>query len=309
MNVLLTGADGFIGRHLARGLVDAGHSLVAAVFGREAGAGEVRVDLTDRAAVAALPRGIDLVINASGVVDQRVPSAGMFAVNLGGTQNLVHWARATSVRHFIQLSSVAVYGPLVLGEARSENTARLGRALGLPYMRSKAQAERVVERSGVPYSLLRPAAVLGAGDSVVAPGFVQALRGPGVPLVAGARPDRRVSLTLVAGLVDAVLRLTQRGPLHAAVHTIDAELPLQDLAEQFAAELGLPCNFARTAWREVWARSADAGFSWLVASARFGQHYSRERQNRLLGRGVAPELGAAIRAGISGLQGEVEALS
>jgi UDP-glucose 4-epimerase len=309
MNVLLTGADGFIGRHLARGLAAAGHAVVSAVFARAPGAGEVRVDLTDAAALAQLPRGIELLINASGVVDPSVPSARMFAVNLGATQNLLRWARASAVRHFVQLSSVAVYGPLVVGEQRGEDTARLGLLLGLPYMRSKAQAERAVERSGVPFTLLRPAAVLGAGDSILAPGFARALRGMGLPLVAGAHPGRRVSLTLASGLVDLVLRLAEKGPLQTAVHATDVDLTLLDLAERFAAELGLPCNFARTSWRAVSARRADAGFGWLVASARFGQHYSRERQQRLLGSGPRADLAAAIRAGLSGLQGEVEALS
>lgn len=309
MDVLLTGADGFIGRHLAHGLRAAGHTLVSAVYGRAPRVGEVRVDLTAAQALSALPKRIDVVINASGVVDPQVPSARMFAVNLGGTRNLLHWARTVGARHFIQLSSVAVYGPLVLGEARSERAPRLGLGLGLPYMRSKAWAERAIEQSGVPFSLLRPAAVMGEGDTIVSAGFAAALRGAGIPLLPGARPERRVSLTLVDGLVDKALRLIERGPLGVAVHAVDADLSLGELGGLFAAELGLPCNFARTSWREVSARTGDAGFSWLAASARFGQHYSRERQDRLLGSGGAPGLLSAIKAGLSGLQGEVKALS
>jgi nucleoside-diphosphate-sugar epimerase len=248
------------------------------------------------------------VINASGIVDPRASTARIFAVNLGGTQRLAAWAHAQKVRHFVQMSSVAAYGPLVLGEERGEDTPRLGRWLGLPYMRSKARAELALERSGLPFSILRPAAVLGAGDSVVTPGFVAALRGRGLPLLPGADLAHRVSLTLVEGLVETCLRTLERGPLGCAVHAVDVDLPLSELADAYAAELGRPCNFARISAAEAVARRSDAGFSWLVASARFGQHYKRDKRTRLLGEGPVASLKSAIWAGLSGLQGGAEAL-
>jgi nucleoside-diphosphate-sugar epimerase len=309
MHVLLAGADGFIGRHLASGLLAAGHQVLPLVYGRPAREGELRLDLTVRSALEILPANVDAVINASGVVDPRVPPARIFAVNLGGTENLVGWARAHGVRHFVQMSSVAAYGPLVLGEQRSEATPRLGRYVGLPYMRSKARAELALERSGLGYSILRPAAVLGAGDSVVTPGFDAALRGPGLPLVVGASLSHLVSLSLIEGLVETTLRTLARGPLGCAVHAVDVDLSLADLATAFAAEMGRSCNFARISIAEAVTRRDDAGFSWLVASARFGQHYTRTQRTRLLGEGPFPSLKSAISAGLSGLQGGKEALS
>lgn len=309
MRVLLAGADGFIGRHLACGLADAGYEVLPLVYGRVPREHELRVDLSLASALSVLPRDVDVVINASGIVDPRVPTARIFAVNQGGTENLLAWSRANRVRHFVQLSSVAAYGPLVLGEQRSEATPRLGLYLGLPYMRSKARAERAVERSGLGYSILRPAAVLGAGDSVLTPGFSAALRGPGLPLAPGARLSHQVSLSLVDGLVETTLRALSRGPLYAAVHAVDVELSLADLAAAFAAEMGRSCNIARISIAEAVARRDDAGFSWLVASARFGQHYTRSLRTRLLGEGPFPSLKSAISTGLSGLQGIKDALS
>jgi nucleoside-diphosphate-sugar epimerase len=309
MRVLLAGADGFIGRHLARALAAAGHELTPLVYGRSPREGELRVDLTQPSQLALLPLGIEALINASGIVDARVASARIFAVNQAGTEHLVAWARAQGVRHFVQMSSVAAYGPLVLGEQRTEQTPRLGRLLGLPYMRSKARAEVALERSGLGYSILRPAAVLGSGDSVVTPGFVTALGGAGLPLLPGADPAHLVSLSLVDGLVETCLRTLSRGPLRCAVHAVDVELPLLELARGFAAEMGRSCNFARISVVEALTRRADAGFSWWVASARFGQHYTRALRTRLLGEGSVPSLKAAISAGLSGLQGGKEALS
>ncbi len=308
MRVLLAGADGFIGRHLVPALSAAGYELVPLVYGRAPRAGELRVDLTRASELAQLPAGVEVVINASGIVDPRAPTARIFAVNLGASERLAAWARAQGVRHFVQMSSVAAYGPLVLGEGRSERTPRLGRYVGLPYMRSKARAELAIERSGVPFSILRPAAVLGAGDSVVTPGFAAALNGPGLPLLPGADLSHRVSLTLVEGLVETCLRTLERGPLGCALHAVDVELSLSELAHAFAAEMGRSCNFARISVAEAIARRSDAGFSWLVASARFGQHYTRYERTRLLGAGPLASLKSAIWAGLSSLQGGREAL-
>jgi uncharacterized protein YbjT (DUF2867 family) len=202
-----------------------------------------------------------------------------------------------------------VYGPLALGEDRSERTPRLGLAVGSAYMRSKALAERAVERSGLPYSILRPPAVVGAGDSVVSPGFFHALRGDGLPLLRAADPAHRVSLALIDGLVDTTLRLIERGPLRAALHAVDVELPFLELANLYAAELGRPCSFVRTSWPGAVARMSDAGFAWLAASARFGQHYAGERRVRELGAGPRPSLESAVLAGLSGLHGGTDGLS
>lgn len=308
MRVLLTGADGFIGGHIARGLSQAGHTLASAVFGRAPERDELALDLTDPASLARLPDDIEVVINVAGVVDPRAGAARMWDVNLRGAQYLVRWARSAQVRHFVQLSSVAVYGPLVVGEDRSERTPRLGLAMGSAYMRSKALAERAVERSGVPYSILRPPAVIGAGDSIVSRGFHDALRGEGLPLLQAADPGRRVSLALIDGLVDTTLRLIDRGPLGAALHAVDVELTFLELARLYAAELGRPCNFIRTSWAGVLARMSDAGFAWLVASARFGQHYAGGRRVRELGVGPRPSLESAVSAGLSSLHGGTEGL-
>ncbi|MFT3927379.1 MAG: NAD(P)-dependent oxidoreductase [Myxococcales bacterium] len=303
MRVLVSGADGFSGTHLVRGLVAAGHEVIGAVFGRAPEGSEIRLDLRRREQLDALTLEVDAVVHAAGVVEPSAGARAMLEVNMAGTANLVQWARTHSVRHFVHVSSVAVYGPLLLGEDRDEQTPRLGVLGGLAYMRSKAWAEVRVEQSGVPYTLLRPPAIVGAGDTVISRGFVEALEGgSGIPMVSGARPERRVSVAFAAGLVEVVLRALARGPLWGAVHVVDAELSLGELAQVYAAALGRTCTFAPTSWPDVLRRRADPGFQWLAASARFGQHYSQTKLLRELGYRSAISLENAVAAGISGLQ-------
>lgn len=302
MRILVTGADGFIGRHVARSLEQSGHDVLRSVYAREAGPGEVRVDLADRAALARLPRRVDAVVHAAGAVDAHLSLHTMVRANVHATQHLTAWAAAARVQHFVHLSSVAVYGPLLLGEQRSEHTPRLGLTLGLPYMQTKARAERVVERSGVPYTLLRPPAVLGQGDSVVTRGFVDALRLGGLPMLPCASPARLVSLVFVEGLSEIIRRLLAHGPLGAPLHAVDVELPLGELAAAYERALGSTFHFAATSWATAVQTRNEVGLAWLLVSARFGQHYLRERLVSELGYRSELSLDSAIQSGLSGLQ-------
>jgi nucleoside-diphosphate-sugar epimerase len=304
MHILVTGADGFLGGHLAHGLEAAGHRVSRAVYKRLAGAGEFRVDLTQEAELAQLPRSVEVVVHAAGMVDGAASYHAMFAANVLATQHLSRWARRVGVAHFVHVSSVAVYGPLALGEQRDEHTPRLGRTLGLPYMRTKAGAERVIEQSGVPYTLLRPPVVLGQGDTVISRGFFEALRGEGLPWVAGARLERRVSLVFADGLVDIVRLLIPRGPRMAALHAIDVELGFGELAQVYARALERPLRFVPTSLGRAFQSRAEVGRAWLIASSRFGQHYRRDRLVSELGYQPTPALESAVERGLSSLQSE-----
>jgi nucleoside-diphosphate-sugar epimerase len=309
MRVLVTGADGFIGAHLVRGLVAAGHDVSSVVFMRPARAKEVRIDLTQPAQHLALPGDIDAVVHAAGIVDARASLAQMRSVNVDATRALAGWAKTRGVKHFVQLSSVAVYGPLVLGENRSEDTPRVGLGVGLPYMLTKAHAERAIEQSGVPYTLLRPPAVLGAGDTVISGGFVEALNGEGIPLLPDASAEHRVSLVTVEGLVDLAVHTLARGPLGGAVHAVDLDLRLAELAELYANALGRPLRYVSIPWGTALRRRADSGFSWLVASARFGQHYSTKRLHERLAWVSSGVPQRAVEVAVSSLQGREPGLS
>jgi nucleoside-diphosphate-sugar epimerase len=282
--------------------------VVGSVFGRPAGDAEVRIDLLTEELRTALPLECDVLVNAVGDVRADSDSRQIFAANLGVTARLATWARQAGVRHFVQLSSVAVYGPLVLGEERTESTPRLGAVLGLAYMRSKARAERLLERSGLPYSLLRAPVVVGAGDTVLSRAMVEALLRGGLPMPKGGSPDHRVSLASAVGLAEIVGEVLARGPLEEAVHCGHIETTLAELAGAYAGTLGVPVSLQPLTGSRMWAIRRDAGLGWLVASARYGQHYSRARLSTLIQCTRLPSLATTVQAGLSGLQGGVNRL-
>ncbi len=303
MRVLVTGADGFIGSVLARSLRVAGHDVLGAVFARAPLAHEAHVDLTRPADLDALPRDFDAIVHAAGRVDGTSTERQMYAVNFHGTRHLVHWAQRLGLKHLLHLSSVAVYGPRVLGEGRDESTARYGLFAGLPYMRSKALAERAVETSGLPHTILRPCAVIGAGDTVLSGSLVAALASAGVPLVPFASPLRRVSLLHVGGLAEVVLRVLDHGPSALPMHVAEHELALWEVAELYAQAAGLPLQFQHVSWVDELRRPFDSGRMWLVASGRFGQSYRTERLRRVLGTWPVQPLEKAVKEAVSSLHG------
>ena len=190
-----------------------------------------------------------------------------------------------------------------MGEQRSEDTPRYGLTLGLPYMRTKAAAERVVEQSGLPYTILRPCAVMGPGDTVLSQSFIAALEQGGLPLVPGASPMHRVSVLHVEGLAEAVARTLSRRPLGMPVHVLDQDLALWELATAYADAARLPLQFRRASWQSELGHLSDSGRMWLVASARFGQSYQADRLHRELGTWTPRPLEQALIDAVSSFQG------
>lgn len=158
--VLVTGATGFIGRHLCRRMSGDGVRLRALVRSNAArsradGDEVVVADLMDRAATSSALRGCDAVVHLAHGEDRDAPQA---------TRNLVDEATAAGVRRFVHISSMSVHGPAPGPETADEATARIGR-YGEEYCDSKAEEEELVQAAvdagRLDAVILRPTVVYG----------------------------------------------------------------------------------------------------------------------------------------------------
>ena len=249
----VTGADGFIGRHLVDHLRLRGWQVIAAVRasqgpGDEQAAGAKVVAVGDLAAtdIATLVNAmadVDVIYHLAGRAHR--PDAGRAVAeksfydrdNLTATQRVYTAARSAGARRFIYVSTIKV-----LGETSAEPLVE--DAPPAPpdvYAASKLAAERwLLEQSDRPaISIVRPPLVYGPGVK----GNMAALIGwvtRGRPLPLGlARAPR--SMVAVKNLVDLLVRAADdEAPARIFHVRDDVEPTAADLARQMGAALGVP---------------------------------------------------------------------
>ena len=171
MRVLVTGADGFVGRHLCR-LLEENGDVVVPLTGAAGPSGEPPFDVRDRQGVAeavsrARPDAIVHLAAVSSVVDSQHDPVATFEINTLGTVNLCQAARETAPNATLLLiSSGEVYGPVPAGRAATEQWPV---APANPYATSKVAAELVALQFGRSYAMrvliARPFTHIGRGQS------------------------------------------------------------------------------------------------------------------------------------------------
>lgn len=288
MEVLVSGADGFIGRTVVAHLERAGHEVTGLVYQRPAGPGELRVDLASPATLDALDgRRFDAVVHAAGVVDQRQPAWVHRVVNAEGTRAMVERAERCGARHFVHLSSIAVYGLQVMGQGRTEHaTRRSWGLLGLPYMRSKAAAERHVEQGQVPFTILRLPSVFGDGDSVVTRAMVPPLLSGAFDMAEGG--DRLFTTLWVENLGRVVTRVLEVGPRNEAFNTGDDHTTWRAFVGEYARALGVSVRPRSRSLLSLLRRLDDADYLYRLTNSAFGAHFPCDELHRSVGPDVQP---------------------
>jgi nucleoside-diphosphate-sugar epimerase len=206
MRIFITGATGFIGRHLCERLAARGDKVVALVRtpGKTAklpsGVEVFRGDLSIFADPKTVLPPSDVVIHLAGVVAAR-READYAAVNHAAVESLLECVgrQDWKPRRFLFASSLAAAGPSPDNRAWTEEDPP---APMDPYGIAKAKAEASVRRAPFPTTAFRPPIVLGPGDEASLTLFKAARSGIGV-CVAGA--PQRLSFVDVRDLADAIV--------------------------------------------------------------------------------------------------------
>ena len=111
--ILVTGANGFVGRHVVQELAGAGKRVRALVRGTSGAAALEGVecelaagDVTDEAALAAAAHGCDAIVHLAAIIHGR--PAEFERVIAGGARNVAAAARVAGVRRIVHMSALGV---------------------------------------------------------------------------------------------------------------------------------------------------------------------------------------------------------
>ena len=201
MRVLLTGASGFLGSHIAEQLTKRGD--IVRGFVRKSSNVEGLKKLNAELAYGVLERGeglqealadVDVVIHCAGVVKALEPEEFQ-RVNAGGTEHLLEAVRRhkRDIKRFILISSLEAFGPTLDGGIPKESDTPHPPT---HYGRSKLAAEKLVlaAKDEFPVTILRPTGIYGPRDTEMYQFYQAAARGV-MPLIS----PRDGTFTIVYG--------------------------------------------------------------------------------------------------------------
>ena len=253
--VLITGAAGFVGRHLSAHLEASGDDVVGIDRTPEHGG----VDITDVTAISELIAKVapSVIYHLAGWADvggSWKDPVTAFRVNAEGTLNVLGAARDAGVERVLAVSSADVYGKVDPSELPLTEDSPLRPAS--PYAASKVAADYLGLQAwlgrGLPVLRVRAFNHLGPGqtDAFVAPALASRIAraeraGGDEPhvLPIGDLPARR-DFTDVRDVVRAYRLLVEHGePGEVYNVCTGVDLAVQDLADQLLAQATVPIRF------------------------------------------------------------------
>jgi dihydroflavonol-4-reductase len=169
--ILVTGASGFVGWHVARLLAESGLPVRAMTRGRhpvpDLDVEVVQADLTDPASLQRAVHGCGIVYHVAADYRLWTPNpAELYASNVEGTRHLLQAAQAAGVERIVYTSTVGCIG-FVDGGLGDETTPVSLAEMSGHYKRSKFLAEQVAlefAANGLPVVIVNPTAPVGDHD-------------------------------------------------------------------------------------------------------------------------------------------------
>lgn len=246
MEILITGGNGLLGRHLIPALLDRGDTVrVLTLPGedttwlRERGVmvftGDVRLPDT----LTAPMNGAEGVLNLAGMMGLWLPMKDYRDVNVTGTVNVCRAALAAGVSRIVHISSWTVYG-MDLGRPAREDF--LLRPFQEPYAVSKAEGDLAVQQmiteDDLPAVILRPATFFGPGDRLHFGRMADRVAaGKGVII---GRGDNALPFAYVTDIVQGVLLALDTEHAVGQAYNIANDQPMtqQRFLEAIAEEIG-----------------------------------------------------------------------
>lgn len=243
MEVLVTGATGFVGYHLVRSLRARGctvHVLAAPSDSTERLEREHHVivhrgDICELDSLLEPMRRTQIVFHLAGIHGLWRPKEEYYRVNVGGTQNVCQAALTIGIRRLVHVSTWAVYG---IGRSRKPLDEHSPiRPVPDTYTITKAAADQLVLRyiseHHLPATVIRPAVMFGPGDFVNFSRMAERLQA-GKTVIIGDGTNH-LTFVYVTDVVEGIVAAAFHDQAEGQIYNIGTDQPLTQ--EQFWAAI------------------------------------------------------------------------
>jgi dihydroflavonol-4-reductase len=218
MKIFITGATGFIGRHVVERLTRTDHHMACLVRERSAvDAIEkyevelVQGDIVDRDSVRKGMTGCDWVINIAGLYSFWEPNKGIFAgVNITGARNVMECALELGVSKVVHVSTAGIYGKPQ--DLPFTEESPVGPDRFCEYFRTKYEGDLIAwdlhQKKNLPLVMVYPGAVLGAGDPKASGQYIDRLMHRQLP--ATVFPNQGFTFVHVRDVAEIIVRAAEK---------------------------------------------------------------------------------------------------
>jgi dihydroflavonol-4-reductase len=170
LRVLVTGATGFTGGHLARTLAARGDTVRALVRSAApalaaAGIETVPGDLRDASAIERAARGVDVVYHIAAIYRQAgLRDQEYRAVNAAAVRTVIEAAATAGVRRVVHCSTVGVHGDISHPPAAEDAPLKPGDIYQVTKLEGERIAREAAEDTEMEVVIVRPTGIYGPGD-------------------------------------------------------------------------------------------------------------------------------------------------
>jgi len=170
LRVLVTGATGFTGGHLARTLAARGDTVRALVRSAApalaaAGIETVTGDLRDAASIERAALGVDVVYHIAAIYRQAgLRDQEYRAVNAAAVRTVIEAAGSAGVRRVVHCSTVGVHGDISHPPAAEDAPLKPGDIYQVTKLEGERIAREAAEDTEMEVVIVRPTGIYGPGD-------------------------------------------------------------------------------------------------------------------------------------------------
>lgn len=210
MTILLTGATGGLGYRTLEQLITnvqikrivaTGRIIKPTHFVEHSKVSYELGDLEDNNFVSKMVEQVDCIVHAAALSSPWGKYSEFEKANLFTIKNLINSAKKQNVKRFVYVSTPSLY---FNGNDRFDvrESDELPKKFVNAYSKTKYEAEIELEKSGIPYIILRPRALIGRGDTIIMPRIIRAFQEGKLKIIGDG--NNVVDLTSLANVADSI---------------------------------------------------------------------------------------------------------